>query len=208
MGDYYNEVEALIGTLKNPRYATQDSPSVAPILFDGELQSTFVNFVAAQDDPHDYGVQVWNDAQAGLYGAIKPYTPFQAQPIPPPHSDDPEAPHVEPTVDTYYYRCATQVVKTIAAGEFYYQAVEALNANGRALPSGARGAAISQFAVANGMSTDDLVTFLLALDDLRFSYTAARSAYYATNSMAQFLATMKEAIEAYNAATPQRIEAP
>ena len=204
MADYFNEVEALINSLKNPRYATQDPPASAPILFDGELQSAFVTFCAASDDPHDYGVEVWNKAQAGEYGAIKPWTPAP----PPPTLIPPVGDGAALMIDTYYYRCATQVVSNVAMGEFYYQAVEVLNASGRKLPEGPRGATIAQLAAANGMSADDLVTLLLALDDLRFAFTAARSAYHLNGSKAQFDAAMKEALETYNAASPKKIEAP
>jgi hypothetical protein len=73
--DYDQDVEALIASLHKPRYATPEAPAFAPVLFDGVLQGEAVTFVAHKNDPHQHGIDVWQNAQDGMYGAIGPYTP-------------------------------------------------------------------------------------------------------------------------------------
>jgi hypothetical protein len=208
MGDYSNEIAALIGTLHNPRYATQDPPASAPVLFDGELTSQFVTFVAHPDDPHDYGVEVWTKAQAGEYGPIAPYTPYPELPATGPIGPDGSGVGVQPVVDGYFYACVRQIVTTVAEAEVLHQATAVLNANGRKMPGGARGAAISSFAATRGVPVDELVAMILALDDLRFVHLTARAVFNMNGNKAQFDATMTEALEEFNAASPVKIEAP
>jgi hypothetical protein len=83
MADYTDDIRDLIASLTNPRYANQEPPATAPILFDGRLQGRAVNFVAHHSDPLDYGVEVWEQAKAGAYGPIGPYTPWVPPPDPP-----------------------------------------------------------------------------------------------------------------------------
>ena len=98
---YDQTIADLIATLTNPRYATAEPPATAPIIFDGFLMtpptwgtgggavSTPVTFVAHPDDVHQYGVDVWNNAQSGIYGPIAPYAPFIPPPPPPFKGEEP-----------------------------------------------------------------------------------------------------------------------
>lgn len=214
MGDFSNEVAALIGSLTNPRYATQDPPSIAPVLFDGELQGAFTHFVAHPDDPHDYGIAVWNDAQAGLYGPIAPYTPYvdppaHAPPNMPVPGPDYEFPDVDPgpTMDMYFVSSVKQVFPP-ATTRVLEQMVAVVVANGGKPPGGAKGAALNQLAVANGMSLEDFTATLVALNDLHFAYSAAIAAHYTGGDKATFKTTMAAAVEEFNAASPRQIKAP
>ena len=74
MVDYPLEVLGLINSLHNPRYNAQGPPSQVAILFDGILLNAKTTFLASPNDPHDYGIDVWNKAQKGIYGPIAPYT--------------------------------------------------------------------------------------------------------------------------------------
>lgn len=88
MADYTDDVRDLIASLRNPRYASTEPPATAPIAFDGVLKGNVVLFIAHHSDPLDYGVEVWEQAQAGAYGPIGPYAPW----VPPPDPPAPDLP--------------------------------------------------------------------------------------------------------------------
>jgi hypothetical protein len=66
--------EDLISTLHNPRWALSGTPTdQSPIALDCMQYGQPGVFVASPLDPEPHGVEIWNDAKAGVYGAIMPY---------------------------------------------------------------------------------------------------------------------------------------
>jgi hypothetical protein len=67
-------VEDMIGSLRNPRWAL-DGPTTdqSPVALDCVQYGQPGVFIASPQDPEEYGVQVWNDCMAGVYGTINPY---------------------------------------------------------------------------------------------------------------------------------------
>ena len=85
--EYSDDVRLLIASLKNPRYATETgNETQGPIVFDGTLQGFPTKFTANENDPHQYGADVWRNAHDGLYGTIGPWVP------PPPPAPNPYPP--------------------------------------------------------------------------------------------------------------------
>jgi hypothetical protein len=203
---YPDEVLGLLNSLKNPRYATQDPPAEAPILFDGVLQNKNVAFMAASHDPHDYGVEVWHKAQAGEYGPIAPYTAAPRPPTSPPTDAPIEGlwPMPVTAFNVHYMR---QVAPSLPIMEAISQAAVMLNgAGGRAL-GGAKGQALASLAKLLGLSVESFVTFVNALDDLRFVFVVAFAETVAKGKITQeFNATMAKAVAAYNSVSPIKIK--
>jgi hypothetical protein len=209
---YPDEVLGLINSLTNPRYASQDPPAQAPIKFDGVLRNSKVTFIAHRDDPHDYGVEVWEKAQAGEYGPIAPYTPPVATSSPAiPGEGFFPPPTVTPydLTTVYFMRLMRQVMPNLTATQAVAQAAAILNGNGGKPPGGARGQAFASLAKLWGMPTDTFVMFVNALEDLRFAWIAA-AAEYAQRGDAKahqaFQTTMADAVDAFNAASPVKIK--
>jgi hypothetical protein len=215
---YPDEVLGLLNSLKNPRYATQEHPSVAPVVFDGVLQNKNVTFVAHPDDPHDYGVETWEKAQHGDYGPIGPYElppPAPVLPLPPPDPFLP-APGIgglspQHLASDYFVRLARQVLPTIQAGEAVSQASAILTGNGGKVPGGMKGRAFAALAeLFDAPSVDEFVQFVNALDDLRFVHAAAAAKYIeqggAPKAYEEFRATMLGAVEEFNAESPIKIK--
>lgn len=66
--------EDLISTLNNPRWAMEGAVTdLSPIALDCMQYGLPGVFIASPQDPEPHGVQIWNDAKAGVYGAIGPY---------------------------------------------------------------------------------------------------------------------------------------
>lgn len=224
MAQYEDDIAALIATLNNPRYATSDPPNEAPILFDGIFSSVSqttgyqphaVHFTAHPNDLHDWGLKVWSDAQAGLYGPIAPYVPF--------------VPAIrEKTVGyarAYFAGCIEQVVPDISMMGGLEHATAIIARHGGKAPNGkangkAAGAAAFK-AVADGwaMPVNDFVAFALALDAFRLVYDAEYSALRGKVQSASeqkpmeaakvhFIARMAAALAEYNQASPRKINPP
>jgi hypothetical protein len=213
MTDYAAEIQSMIDSLVNPRYATQEEPSVAPILFDGVLQNRAVIFCANSRDPHDYGVAVWQAAQAGEYGPIAGYSPisdvtppipYDPADLPPPANPQPTGWTIgAPTVgEAFFSKCVAQVVSSPAQAVTLERIVALLNRNGGKVPKGAQGTQFAALAKAWDMTPDKLAALAVALDDLRFACLAADAA------PSQQLQHMKAALDDYNAVSPKKIEVP
>jgi hypothetical protein len=78
MTDVPANIQALLNSLQNPRYATGDPQASAPIEMDGTLDGNPVMFVASPHDAMAYGVDTWNRAQSGNYGTISAFNPTLA----------------------------------------------------------------------------------------------------------------------------------
>ena len=66
---------------KNPVYSDADGQTIDLIVKFYEMASE-MSFGATPFDPMPYGVELYNNAVAGLYGPIAPY-------VPPPESEQP-----------------------------------------------------------------------------------------------------------------------
>jgi hypothetical protein len=59
---------------KNPAYSDADGQTIDLIVKFYEMASE-MSFGATPFDPMSYGVELYNNAVAGLYGSISPYVP-------------------------------------------------------------------------------------------------------------------------------------
>ena len=66
---------------KNPSYSDADGQTIDLIVKFYEMASE-MPFGATPFDPMPYGVELYNNAKAGLYGPIAPFVPF-VPPTPP-----------------------------------------------------------------------------------------------------------------------------
>ena len=65
---------------KNPVYASEDGQTISLIVKFYEL-SEEIPFGATPFDPMPYGVELYNNAIALVYGPIAPHTPAPNQPV-------------------------------------------------------------------------------------------------------------------------------
>lgn len=66
--------DVIVESLSNPQYTNAEGNSIYCIVKFAHLSES-VPFAATSYDPESYGVQIYNDCVAGVYGPIAPYVP-------------------------------------------------------------------------------------------------------------------------------------
>lgn len=196
-------IKALLGTLNNPRYVTEDRPDIAPIEFDGIFNGTRTTFVAHPNDVMEYGREIWKAAQQGKYGRVGLFAP----------SLDTLRKHTKGWAGIVAY----DTVKTIGLGDTVKVAVlelaPVITARGDPAPGSLMEKRVKRGASLWGVSPEKWPQFVRDIDEFRFSIVellaALKSAADAATdkvslrrALTIFEDDLFETIRTYNATNP------
>ncbi len=74
---------------RNPKYTNAEGTGIDLFVTFKEIQGE-LPFHAMPSDPHTHGVELYNNAKAGMYGVVAPY-------VPPPTGKNPAPTNQQPT---------------------------------------------------------------------------------------------------------------